>query len=45
MHSTSNPTIYVDIPQATLQTTLPPTTTTMATSTSVHRNENMIGKR
>jgi hypothetical protein len=36
-----------DIPQATLQTTLQPTTTTtttMMTTTSVHRNENMIGK-
>lgn len=36
--------IQPDIPQATLQTTLPPTTTTMITTTSVHRNENMIGK-
>lgn len=36
--------ISPDIPQATLQTTLPPTTTTMITTTSVHRNENMIGK-
>lgn len=35
---------FVEIPQATLQTTLPPTTTTMRIVTTTAAHPNMIGK-